>query len=279
MVKYKVLLQYDSELDAYLVVCLDAAKASANNAASAAGVTWTHAFAGTSTTATVGQYIYIDKAALIAGTAQTAKVYDSLDIFSEFTPQLKEPCSLPIPVKDGYEFAGWTSSLDGSVVTEYPGYTSNPGNITYTANYSSGVEVNATVTFDYNGGVSEELYKANGTKATTLTISSYNGNYWSTYASDTYISINANDPKAKFSTRIYIGINNTTGLYTVVKTIASGTTSSWPDGADYVITIADSFEGTYDDNFDVSKIKVGDVLIDGTIVGDIGETILKDNIE
>ena len=150
--QYKILLKYNSEYDVYEVVTVDAAKKSLTDAANDAGVTWTHAIADSAhnitTYVTVGQLIYINKTALQNGTAQVAKVYNSLDEFEQFSTQLKEPVALPIPVKDGYKFVGWKSSLDGSVVTEYFGYNENPGDITYTAQWES----TFTVTLKLDGG-------------------------------------------------------------------------------------------------------------------------------
>lgn len=45
----------------------------------------------------------------------------------------KEACDLKIPTKEGYDFAGWKLSIDNSVVSQFPGYLDNPGDITYTA--------------------------------------------------------------------------------------------------------------------------------------------------
>lgn len=145
----KILLKYNSEYDLYEVVVVDAATASANNAASAAGVTWTHAFAGSATVASAGQYVYLDVAALKAGTAQTAKVFNSLDAFTGYTATLKEPEELSVPSQYGYKFLGWKSSVDGSVVTEYPGYKTNPGAITYTAQWE---DILFDIQYELDGG-------------------------------------------------------------------------------------------------------------------------------
>ena len=54
------------------------------------------------------------------------------------TDKLLNPCTLPVPTKEGYSFKGWRSSVDNKVVFDYPGYTTNPGVITYTAQWESG---------------------------------------------------------------------------------------------------------------------------------------------
>lgn len=82
----------------------------------------------------------IKASSLIAANGPTSYVY-------------KEPFTMPVAKKSGFEFIGWKSSVDSSVITEYPGYESNLGNITYTAQWkvnSSYVDVN--VTYDPNGG-------------------------------------------------------------------------------------------------------------------------------
>lgn len=43
---------------------------------------------------------------------------------------------LPTPIKPGYIFAGWRSSIDSNDYTVFPGYTSNPGDIIYTAQWT-----------------------------------------------------------------------------------------------------------------------------------------------
>ena len=143
--QYKVLLQYDETLDAYLVVCLDAAKASANNAASAAGVTWTHALANAgsniSTQYTVGQYIKFEGTPavgdqnlsyVVCANAEAAAAYQYPTTYETI---YENPVTLLVPVREGYTFEGWKSSVDGQIYTEFPGYLTNPGDITYTAQW------------------------------------------------------------------------------------------------------------------------------------------------
>ena len=278
--QYKIVLAYDSNLDLYKVV----AKAGKNDgisldqAASDANATWTHAIISAKTDITsyanVGQYISIDFDSLYSssntsGTSQTASVYNSGDNVS-LNKTYTEPTTLPEPTKDGYVFMGWKSSVDNSIVYKYPGYVVNPGNITYTAQWvSASSAVNATVTFDYNGGATEGLYETNGSLNSTLTLSSYNGNFWSIYAGNVFISTSAYDYKPLKSTRIYIGLNKNTGLHYVVSILTTDEVSYWPEAANYVITISDSIgDCTYDDNFDVNKVNVGDVVfINKTISG------------
>ena len=145
--QYKVLLQYDEALNAYKVVCLDAAKASAANAASAAGVTWTHALSNSGSNITtqfeVGQYVYIDGTPavgdknigyVVLADAAAIAAYTYPTTYSEV---LTAPVTLVTPIREGYTFVGWKSSVDGSVVTEFPGYAENPGTVTYTAQWQA----------------------------------------------------------------------------------------------------------------------------------------------
>ena len=59
---------------------------------------------------------------LIAAKGQTEYTYN-------------ETCDLLIPSRTGYTFVGWKSSVDGEIVTEYPGYYYNPGTVVYTAQW------------------------------------------------------------------------------------------------------------------------------------------------
>lgn len=143
--QYKVLLQYDAELNAYQVVCLDAAKASANNAASAAGVTWTHALANSksniSTQYTVGQYIYFENTPVVNNKNLSYMVFDTPEEIAAYqyptthSATYVAPEALPTPVREGYTFVGWRSSIDGQTYTEYPAYgqVSGISEVTYTA--------------------------------------------------------------------------------------------------------------------------------------------------
>ena len=117
-------------MDAYEVVCTDAAKQSANNAASAAGVTWTHAIASASnnvaTLVSVGQYIVLPSDLASATSTFNAPVYSGADAFQlvKFAYDFEAAAPLPTPTKDGYTFAGWydnaefTGEAVTSVVTE-----------------------------------------------------------------------------------------------------------------------------------------------------------------
>ena len=162
---------------------------------------------------------------------------------------------LPKAVKNGQVFAGWYTSSDLSAESKVTSQTILKDNITLYPKFVSASE-SATVTFNYKGGASEEIYLKYGTKLTSLQVSNYNGAFWSgtPYKTNIFISTSGtNDPKATFSTRIYIGRDASTGFYKVISVLASGTASTWPTGAEYVITISGEYSGSYDDDFTASK--------------------------
>ena len=145
--QYKVLLQYHEDINAYEVVCLDAAKASAANAATAAGVTWTHALSNSgeniTTQYTVGQYILFEGSPAVGDKNISYVVLDTPDEVAAYqypttySTTYTAPAALITPTREGYKFVGWQSSVDGSVVTEFPGYVTNPGDVTYTAEWET----------------------------------------------------------------------------------------------------------------------------------------------
>ena len=138
--QYKILLKYDASLDLYEVVATDAATKAANTVASDAGVTWTHALSSSgtniSTYASVGQYIALSIDEL-AAVSFNAYVFNSSSYTGNYSTSYILATSLPTPVREGYTFAGWLSSYDSSIVTEVPGYLSDPGEITYTAQWEA----------------------------------------------------------------------------------------------------------------------------------------------
>ena len=114
--QYKVLLQYDSETDSYEVVALDAAKASTNNAASAAGVTWTHVIANSTnnitTQYTVGEAIVFEKTPAVGDENIDAYVYDNAALISKNPSMVdnynvNDQVAFPTPIKEGHTFLGW----------------------------------------------------------------------------------------------------------------------------------------------------------------------------
>jgi len=157
-----------------------------------------------------------------------------------------------VPQKEGLVFKGWDTKYD---------------NITEDLEIKGIFEKNAYfVTYDLNGGQSEELYIKNGTAVTSFIVDNYNynnGNYWAPankYATDIHIGNSNCDPKATFSDRIYIAKDENTGFYTIINIIMSGP-SSWPTGAEYVITISSSYSAYRANHTKVQSLQVGDIVV------------------
>ena len=138
--QWKLLLTYDSSVNAYKVVLSDPATVSAKSTS----VTWEYALtSGTgkidvSKYASVGNYITINKDALKAGTAQTAKVYASKAALqgASTTATYSDPTSLPTPTKSGFSFVGWRSSYDNALYLSYPGFK-GVSSMTFTAEWKA----------------------------------------------------------------------------------------------------------------------------------------------
>ena len=168
--------------------------------------------------------------------------------------------NLPIPTKEFGTFLGWTLTKDSTdYITEIT--KDMTGDVTLYAHWI--VEKNFTITYDHDGGVSNELYSQCGTPAQTLTVDNYNynnGTFWSgKYATDVFLGEASCDPTATFSDRIYIGKDPVTGLYKIINILNSGA-SSWPSGAEYVLTISSSYSGYGSLHPIVLKLSVGMTL-------------------
>ena len=171
-----------------------------------------------------------------------------------------EPIALPTPTRLNFVFLGW--ALNGDYVAEIP--ATSKGNIILVAEWEVLEGEIYDVTYDFNGGYSEELLVANGTSATTqLSVNNYNynnGTFWGgRYTSDIFIGTNQYDPLATFSDRIYIAKNIETGIYEVLSVLNSGP-SSWAEGAEYVITISSSYGSYGSVSSAISKIAVGQMV-------------------
>ena len=125
------------------------------------------------------------------------------------------------------------------------------------------VSVTDKVTYYFEGGTSEELYK-NEKVIASFDITSYNANsgtFWGGgYSSNVYLTDRNNDPGATFSDRIYIGKNEYTGFYEIKGILTSGG-SYWIDGAEYVITISTGYHTYRTIHNQVLNLKEGDVVI------------------
>ena len=172
---------------------------------------------------------------------------------------------LSSPIKAGYDFVGWaTSTTSTDYFTEIS--ADQTGNLVLYAIWEkAGSRV---ITFDFNGGVSDELYVADKENAVaSITINNFNnsdGAFWGGgYSSYVYMTDGSKDPGATFSDRIYIGKDSETGLWKIISILTSGA-SSWPSGAEYVITISSSYSGYRTVHAEVLKLAEGmTVVFDG----------------
>ena len=161
----------------------------------------------------------IKASALVAAQGQTSYVY-------------KEPCNLLTPKKDGFIFAGWKNSLDGKVYNIYPGYNTNPGDITYTAVWTSESApefVDVNVTYDTNGGYWDtSLILSNITTTQKFTLTYYKNYHSKGY----YASLHTSKPAIYWK---YIALVKTeyADVYKIVQIVDgnSNLTASY----DYVI--------------------------------------------
>jgi len=167
----------------------------------------------------------------------------------------------------------WSSSDESIAKVDSKGVVTGVklGSVTITAKIG---EVSATfemkvvavadkVTYNFNGGSSKELYAGESAIA-SFSLTSYNhnsGSFWGGgYTSNIYLSTKDADPGATFSDRIYIGKNQYTGYYEIKSILSSGT-SSWAEGADYVISISTSYSAYRTIHNEVLKLNVGDIAI------------------
>ncbi len=168
---------------------------------------------------------------------------------------------LPTPNKAQTDFLGWSSTEGG---TDYIKSIKKDmeGDLVLYANYEEAK--NFKVTFDFNGGNSNEQYLADPSYGLVLTLDNYNtvkGSYWSGgYDNYLYITNQSSDPAATFSDRVYVGLNDETGLYEVLSVLTSGP-SSWPKGADYVITFSETYKNHNVSHEVVMKLQVGDIVV------------------
>ena len=121
------------------------------------------------------------------------------------------------------------------------------------------------VVLEYDGGVSEELYRLSATAVTQLVIDNYNyneGAFWGSENYSKYIFIGTSkfDPGATFSDRIYIGKTDGDDYYKIIDILTSGG-SSWPAGAEYVISISSSYKNYRANHNEVLKLSVGQIVI------------------
>ncbi|MCM1260849.1 MAG: InlB B-repeat-containing protein [Prevotella sp.] len=186
-----------------------------------------------------------------------------------YTNMMDKAITLPTLAKENYQFLGWL--LNDEYVTEIP--VTSRGNLNLVASWKQLEGEIYEVTYVFNGGYSEELLIANRGDGPSLTINNYNynnGTFWGgKYTTDIFIGTSSYDPAATFSDRIYIGKNAETGLYEIVKVVSSGA-SSWPEGAEYLITISNSYNNYWGSiNPVTQKLKVGQMVAFSKPIEDI----------
>ena len=96
----------------------------------------------------IGKYITIENKPATSGSGKsiTIKLYPTAAFTNNYVKNMIAPEDLPIPAKTGYFFDGWRCSLNSLVVTSFPGYEINPGNITYTAIWTNETPLSSTDT-------------------------------------------------------------------------------------------------------------------------------------
>lgn len=152
--QHKILLKYDSSLDAYEIVAENAADKGITDVASEAGVTWTHALSSSSSNITsqvnVGQYIVLDSE-LVLESPNIAYVYElgQFEIIKDTTFTTASEITLPTPEKEGYTFVGWYDNAEfkGEKVTMIS--VGTEGDKVYYAKWEEAVY---TIEYVLNGG-------------------------------------------------------------------------------------------------------------------------------
>ena len=166
--------------------------------------------------------------------------------------------ALPVPTKDGYVFLGWTLSSDSEdYITVLP--ATQKGDVTVYAKWK--LERLSEVTYDFDGGVSEEVYHINGTPSSQIISNSFSGGFWGSYTDCIFIYNKSTDPKPVFSERIYVGKNMHSGLYEVKSILKSGETSVWPEGAEYVIIVSASYNKYSSELANFKKVSLEDIAV------------------
>ena len=153
--QYKILLEYDAELDAYEIVAVDAAQKGISDVANDEGVIWTHALSSSSKNITTlvnrGQYIVLDSE-LVLDSPNVAYVYElgQFGAIEDTTFTVESEINLPTPEKEGYTFAGWYDNAEftGEKVTMISAGTT--GSKTYHAKWE---EVVYTIQYELNEGL------------------------------------------------------------------------------------------------------------------------------
>lgn len=87
----------------------------------------------------VGQYITAENVPASSGGSKsiTLKLYPSTALSASYVKNANAPEELPTPNREFYTFNGWRNSYSSTTETSFPGYATNPGDITYTAQWTA----------------------------------------------------------------------------------------------------------------------------------------------
>ncbi len=180
------------------------------------------------------------------------------------------------PTCDGWDFAGWytTPTFDeGTKVLTTFGFTDD------LVLYAMWEKHIANVTFDFDGGVTQDLYDEKGTAESSLFVNNYNSNdggYLDTAGECIFINsgefIYGNPVNAY---RIYIALDPVTSLYKVIGVNLAGKDFPIPSKTEYSIIISSKYYGEDADNFNYD-IKPGTVV---SFIGNIKEASINNPIK
>ena len=104
----------------------------------------------------VGAYVFFEN----VPSSSTSAANISMKVISndctsfDYTKVFVEEEVLPIPVRSGFDFKGWLCNIDGKLYNKYPSYISNPGDITYTAQWEpQSLKYASTISYETNSYV------------------------------------------------------------------------------------------------------------------------------
>ena len=175
--------------------------------------------------------------------------YKNNNVYGKDTMKLS---NIPNALKPGYKFVGWYSNSDLNESSKITSSTKFETNMTLYPKFESPEQV-LTINYNYNGGLSKELYQSNGTLKGTISAVFRPGS--SPLPSDVFdiICYKTDDDKYVGLNRIYVEFDLELELYKIVAKAEKNEKVNWPVSSGYIITVSS------DDLF--NKLNKGDVLI------------------